>query len=107
MKSLHCSVKVDERHGECSIIGQVARQVDEVLARVLDGLDIWDFVWMQDEATGEELREQGYRTQVPASSEEDYGVKVGHGLHLVSIFKPYYIFFSCSANGDLVIFCCG
>ncbi|PUU83586.1 hypothetical protein B9Z19DRAFT_896671, partial [Tuber borchii] len=41
MKDLHCSVKVDRGHGGCSIIGQVARQVDEVLARV-DRLDIWD-----------------------------------------------------------------
>ena len=98
LKGLHCSVKVDKGHGGCSIIGQVARQVDEVLARV-DRLDLWDSMWGQDEATGKGLRKEGYRIQVSTSSGEDYEVEPCMGdskwvgaLDMVSIFRPYYIF---------------
>lgn len=103
MKGLHCSVKVDKGHGGCSIIGQVARQVDEVLARV-DRLDIWDSMWGQGEARGKGLKEEGCLIQVSASSGEDYEVESGMGdrkwmgaLDLVSLFNLiiFFLFLFC------------
>ena len=44
IKGLRCCVDVDQGHRECSIVGQVVRQVDEVLAQV-DRLDIWNSCW--------------------------------------------------------------
>ena len=46
MKSLVCAVSWEKMHEECSIVGEVVRRVDEVLAR-LDKVDIWDSTWGQ------------------------------------------------------------
>ena len=58
IKSLSCTVSWDKRHEECSIVGEVARRVDEVLAG-LDKVDVWDSTWGQGrsrENYGDEVR---------------------------------------------------
>jgi len=46
VKSLPCVVSWNEKHQQCSIVGEVVRRVDEVLAR-LDRIDVWGATWGQ------------------------------------------------------------
>ena len=53
MKALRCVVDRGKGHGECSIVGPVARLVDEVLARLdMPMLDIWTPDLSQDPRDG-------------------------------------------------------
>ena len=60
IKGLPCVVDRHKGHGECSIVGPVARLVDEVLAKLnMPMLDIWTPNRSQDmrgEVTAEEMR---------------------------------------------------
>ncbi|PUU83589.1 hypothetical protein B9Z19DRAFT_1176134, partial [Tuber borchii] len=52
MKALPCVVNRGKGHGECSIVGPVARLVDEVLARLDMPMDFWSPGWRQEARTG-------------------------------------------------------